>query len=486
MSGRTMLESWILRAAGLALVLGLGTGCGDDGGSGDEDGTNDPDGEDGTGGDGEATQSDPWAAPVETGAWRVLFANRGRLPDNADQNDLWIMDSDGTDQLALTELGGLKDLDPPLSCNYGCFVSPNLKWIAVVTGPPSASGFELQLGQFDPNMKIGLLKGGVIQDVIDFEFVADRMFYSKIKSCTGPSCEFEFTVVELAENVNIPIPFETFPKGEDLVDSTYKGHFRVSADGRNMVLLNTTIRSVEVFLWKQGTGLVSLDFICKFGEKGNCSGTGSEYTDTDPVAIDPTGRHIVFFTFGERWARARVYDTTQPGVVQSSIMASVPSSAYIERACDPGVLAPWQWQRVIGDAYFTPDGQEVVFLGENACPENGQQPTKPVSNIYRVKLATLQSGKTLEESDVFNVTRHPKGDVTANRRPSAFQLTPDGATIVFTGTASYDQNGGLIPDGGARQRNDREVYRIRLDGTNAEQMTNDISFTAEAPFVVGP
>lgn len=479
-SGSWMTKRWWLLAGALAIAA-----CGDDGGNGTPDGDG-ADGETSTDRDGEIIDGDPWVAPAETGAWRVLYGNRGRLPDNSQENDLWIMDSDGSDQLALTELGGLKDLDPPLSCNYGCFASPNLKWIAVVTGPPTATGFELQLGQFDANLKVALLKGGVIKDVVDFQFVADRMFYSKIKSCTGASCEYEFTVVELSENVNVPIPFETFPKGEDLVDSTFKGHFRVAPDGRSMVLLNTTIRSVGVFLWKQGTGLVELDYICKYGEKGNCSGTGSEYTDTDPVAIDATGRYVVFFTFAERWQRARVYDTQNPGTVQSAIIASVPQGAYIENACQAGVLADWQWQRVIGDAHFTPDGQEVVFLAENACPIDGRQPDKPVSNIYRIKLATLMSGKTLEANDVFNVTKHPMGDVTANRRPTAFQLTPDGATIVFTGSPTYDQSGNLIPDGGARQRNDREVYRIRLDGTNAVQMTNDIAFIAESPFVIGP
>src|SRR5690606_35079925 len=110
----------------------------------------------------------------------------------------------------------------------------------------------LKLGQFDANMKVSLLKGASLTDIVDFQFVADRMFYSKIKSCAGSSCEYEFTVVELQENVNVPIPFETYPKGEDIAGSTYKGHFRVADDGRSMVMLNTTIRSVQVSLWKQG------------------------------------------------------------------------------------------------------------------------------------------------------------------------------------------------------------------------------------------
>ncbi len=460
-------------------------GCGDEAKKGDPDGTNDPDGNNEVNGDGDEVNNDPWAAPVETDGWRALFSNRGRLPDNADENDLWLMDADGSDQIAITTLGGLKDLDPPLSCNYGCFVSPNLKWIAVVAGPPTATGFTLRLGQFDSSMKVSLLKGAEITDIIDFQFVADRMFYSKIASCAGAACEYAFSVVELEENVNLPIPFETYPKGEAAAGTTYKGHFRVGDDGNTMVMLNTTIRSVQVSMWKAGTGTVQLDFICKFGSQDNCTGTGSEYTDTDPVALDPTGRYIAFFTFADRWQRIHLYDTQGGVTVTSSIVAEVDSGAYVENACKDGVLADWQWRRVVSDAYFTPDGSEIVFIGENDCPVNGAPPKKARSNIYRIKVATLLSGKTLEESDVFNVTKHPAGDVTLNRLPNAFQITPDGATLLFTGTPMYEQSGSLIADGGARQRNDREVYRIRLDGTNAEQLTNYVQFSAESPFVVG-
>ncbi|MFO0746832.1 MAG: hypothetical protein U1F43_14340 [Myxococcota bacterium] len=467
-------------------LLGAGAGgCSDGGGDKDTASGNDADGTSADG-DNDGTPIDPWAAPVETNAFRVLYNNRGRLPENASENELWLMDSDGKNQLAVTDLGGLKDLDPPLSCNYGCVVSPDLQWIVVVTGPPGDNGFEMKLGRFDEQMKVALLKGGSLKDIVDFHFAGNRMFYSKKKTCTGPSCTYELSVVELQENVNLPLPFLTFPPDGELQDSTYKGHFDVSSDGKNIIMLNTTIRSVSVYLWRDGTGLVELDYLCKYGgDKANCEGTGSEYTDSDPVAIDATGRYVAFFTFADRWQRIRLYDTQNPSQIKSSIVNSVPSGPWIEHACDPGVIADWQWQRVTGDPEFTPDGEEIVFLGENACPEGGAQPKKPQSNIYRVKVATVQSEKTLTVDDVFNITKHPKGDVTANRRATAFGISPDGATVVFTGTPTYDQNGALIPDGSARQRNDREVFRIRLDGTNALQLTNDLSYQAESPFVIG-
>lgn len=464
-------------------MFGVAPACGDESKTTDTSGG---DSVDGTNGDGDGSALDPWASPVESDQFRILYSNRGRLPENQSENELWLMGADGENQLAITDLGGLKDLNPPLSCNYGCVVSPDLKWIVVVTGPPDDNGFQMKLGKFGPDMKVALLKGGDLDDIVDFHFAGDRMFYSKKKSCTGPSCTYEVSVVELAENVNLPLPFLSFPPDNELQDSTYKGHFDVSADGKNVVLLNTTIRSVSVYLWRDGTGLIELDYLCKYGgDKANCEGTGSEYTDNDPVAIDATGRYIAFFTFADRWQRIRLYDTQNPSQIKSSIVDSVPSGPWIEHACDPGIIEDWQWQKVVGDPAFTPDGEELVFLATNECPENGAQPKKPQANIFRVKVATVLSEKTLTQDDVFNVTKHPKGDVTANRRPTAFALSPDGATIVFTGTPMYDQSGTLIPDGSARQRNDREVFRIRRSGTNALQLTNDLSFSAESPFVVG-
>lgn len=434
--------------------------------------------------DGEVAEVDPWIAPVEANDFRIIYSNRGRLPDNSDENELWLMDNDGENEQALTALAKLGELDPPLSCNFGCIVSPDLVWIVVVTGPPTAEGFTLKLGKFNTDGEVKLLKGGDLTGIIDFEFAGARMFYSQKDTCTGPSCIYKMSVVELQDDVNLEIPFLTFPPETELEGSTYKGHFKVSADGENMVMLNTTIRSVSVYLWRAGTGLVELDFLCKFGDKENCEGTGSEYADTDPVAIDATGRRIAFFTFADRWQRIRLYDTENPTQLKSSIVAEVPTGAYISNACQPGNLEDWQWQRVTGDPAFTPDGEEIVFLGVNTCPIDGSAPPKPQSNIYRVKVATVLSEKTLTEDDVFNITKHPKGDVTANRRPDAFSLSPDGATAVFVGTPSFDQNGNAIADGNARQRNDREVYRIRVDGTNVQQLTNDIEFSAESPQVL--
>ncbi len=436
--------------------------------------------------DGQIIPSDPWAVGAETDDWKVLFNYRGRLPTTQDDNELWFMEPDGSGQRTLTDLAGLNSEDPPLSCNYGCIVSRDLKWIAIATGPPSADGFELKLGKFNADYEVAVFKGLTLTGIIDFKFAGDRIFYSQKGTCEGASCQYELYVVDLAVNVNNHSKFLDFPPSDLLEGSTYKGHFKVSEDGNDIVMLHTTIRSVAVYLWRDGTGLVKLDFICKYGTEADCTGTGSEYNDTDPVAISPDNRYIVFFTFSDRWQHARIYDTNNPDQVQLSIIASVPSGLYIEKVCDPGNLAEWQWQRIRADPVFTPDGEEIVFLTETNCTDDGMPPDKPRTNLRRVKLATLLSGKTLEEADVYNVTKSPKGNVTANKRVTAFTLAPDGATVVFSATPTYDQHGDLIGDGTARQRNDREVYRMRLDGENMSQLTNNLGYRAEAPKLVTP
>jgi len=461
----------------MTIIIWGGAGCGDDPKPSDGDASL-ADGDDG------GVPTDPWAAPEESDDWQILHGYRGRLPSNSNESELWKIDSDGKNPLALTEFGGLKDLDPPLTCRYGCFVSHDLKWIVVVTGPPTADGFSLALGKFNAQQKVAILKGGELAGIVDFAFAGDRFFYSKKSTCVGPSCQYAFSVIELQDNVNASLPFLDFPLQAELEGSTYKGRFRVSPDGTTLVMLRTTIRSVNVYMWKDTVGLVELDFLCKYGTRDNCTGTGSEYSDTDPIAISPDNRWVAFFAFADKWHRIHLYDTQNPGNVISSIIGSVPSGSFIEKVCDAGVLASWQWQRTRADAFFTADGEELIFLGENACPVNGVAPPKPATDIYRVKTAKILTGLPLTAADVFSVTKNAPGDVTLNRRIDSFTLSPDGATAVFVATPTFDQSGNLIADGSARQRNDREVFRVRLDGSNIRQLTNDLSFAAESPAVI--
>ncbi|MEC9071839.1 MAG: hypothetical protein VX938_05640, partial [Myxococcota bacterium] len=339
----------------LSCLLLIGCGDGPDDGGGDPVVPTEPTCEDGLqNGDEEGVDcggtcatacavdppANPWAGPSETNDWRVLFSYRGRIDNSTKgQNELWVMDPQGLDLVQVTDFGGDDDDDSDgnWTCNYGCVVSPDLKWIAVVTGPPTVDGFTFEIGIIKDDLSVKMAKFPPFANKVDFKFAGDKLYFTEKVPCTGVSCQYDLYMFDLS-GLSGSNKVLTFPTAAELEDSTYKGHFKVSPAGDKVVLLNTTIRSVTVNMWVDGLGLIELDYICKFGTKGNCSGTGSEYSDIDPVAISPDGRYVVFFTYSDRWQRARVYDAENPGVVTFSVLAEVPTGSYIEHACDPGVL----------------------------------------------------------------------------------------------------------------------------------------------------
>ena len=97
-------------------------------------------------------------------------------------------------------------------------------------------------------------------------------------------------------------------------------------------------------------------------------------------------------------------------------------------------------------------------------------------------ITAVKSTETQAACNVFNITENPFGDYTDNRRISGFGVSPDGATVVFAATPTFDQSQKKISDGSARQRNDSELYRSRLDGEGGfQQLSNDIAWSAESP-----
>ena len=438
----------------------------------------------------------PWESPIETNDWGLLFEFEART-QGASDNELWfgdgilgsgddydLINSESNLLKSVTDLAGLKTLDDPMSCDLGCVVSPDMKYIAVVTEQNMEGGFSMMLGNFNAQLQVSMFKGVTWDNIIDFKFVDDKLFYTKKSDLACEYyCQYDFFRVQLPfinERVNIL----KYPTEGELEQSNYEGHFKVSPDGTKLVMLNTTIRSVTVDMWQEGFGLFELDYICHFGTKGNCTGTGSEYHDQDPVAISPDGRWVVFFTYSERWQRIRLYDTQNPETAYLTIAANVPDGDYISKACEPGNLEEWQWERVPNKSnpVFTPDSEEIIFLTQTTCPLSlgGAEPKKPRTNLRRIKVDKLLQGTSLTPDDVFDVTKNPYDDVVANKQITSFGLSPDGATLLFTATPTYGQNGSLLSDGSARQRNDRELYRVRIDGENLVQLTEDLSYMAHS------
>lgn len=424
--------------------------------------------------------SSPWVGPEETDAWRVTFTGNNRISPT-DEKVLWMWEPGQAGIIDIEDATGLGNLASPLNCTIGCLIARDLTSMAVRTAV-TGQGFATELGRLEPGLAYTPLAASSLEDVTDIHLVEGGIVHSEIASCMGASCQYLLTHTDLTSGLETPLV--TYPSASEMALSTYQGHFVSGGDGSKVLMLNTTTTSSTVSLWAAGTGLVQLDFLCKFGTAGNCQGTGSEYSDQDPLALSPDGKYAVFFSFQNSNQEVRLYDLESPGTRYTTLLATVSEGAYLEKSCDFGSLKSWQWQRVVGTPRFTPDGKEVVFITETHCANpDGSIDKKPLRNIVRVKMETLLAGGVAVETDFFNVTKNPGGDVVANLVVTGMDVTPDGATIVFTASPKEGQLGPLS-DTGFRQLNDRELFRVRLDGTQLEQVTDDLGWLAESPQVV--
>jgi len=439
----------------------------------------------------------------------ILFGQQGRIPgENEDEHDLFLINPDRTNPLApgtpgplaLTtfSLAGTSDCQlilaedeqgnpteyGPCSCNFGCVVDRSLKWIAVSVKKPGASGFTFQLGRFDAQMKVAMVKGIFMKDVTDFKFAGNFLYFSRQHECDGAHCKYMISRVQLEPVGQIEELLVFPPEGDPdwPKHSDYKGHFKTSRDGSMLVILGTTIRSVRIYIWKQGT-LHEIDYICNHLVNGDCIGAGSEYTDTDPIAISPDNSKVAAFTMAETDLRLRVYDT-QTLQQKYLNLFSVPTGTYLAESCK--YMEPdWRFQRVVGDPVFTADGKSLLFVAYTACGQISST-SKPHSDILMLDLASVGDGTQFQQGDFLNITKNPKSDGAENVVIEAFDISPSGKTIVLTGTPKFTFSGDplkpfLDPVSEKRALKDMEVWVIGVSGAGLTQLTDDTKVAAKTP-----
>ncbi len=433
----------------------------------------------------------------------ILFNYRGRIPGyNDDQADLHLIKPDGANPLVDGEVGSqpltsfyLEDVGDcqlviedaqgnpvdyePCSCKYGCLVDKALQWIAIAIKKPTASGFTFQLGRFDPELGVKMIKGVTLSDVIDFKFGGNYLYFSKLLQCEGLSCQYTVHRVQL-DPVGQPEELLVFPPDNDPdwpKHSNYKGHFKVSEDGEVLVLIGTTIRSARLYMWKGGN-LHELDYICAQMMAGECIGAGSEYTDTDPVAISPDSSVVAAFTIAERDLRLRLYDTDTMDQKYLNLF-SVPAGGYLTNIC-PNIMAePWKFKKVIGDPVFTRDGTSLLFLAYDDCALSSSE-DKPETDIYMVDLASVGDGTPFEKTDFVNLTKNPKHGGSDNQLITGFDLSPEGKVLTFTASPFWG-NDRMLADDDKRALKDRELWVIGVNGAGKTQITDTSDFEASAP-----
>ncbi|MFT5431635.1 MAG: hypothetical protein ACI9OJ_002332, partial [Myxococcota bacterium] len=359
----------------------------------------------------------------------------------------------------------------------------DIDWIAVNSSEVSALGFDFSLGRFNACLEVALVKGVTLQDKPHFVFAKNFIYYSeRIDGCNGQVCQYAIKRLNLdTPTVPAEIIVPAFPPQEDpdWVDSStvYRGRFRVSPDGQSVVILSPTIRSQRVYIWN-GT-LHQVEFLCENMQNNTCIGTGSQFSDNDPVAISPDGKSVVLFSIDNQALRVRRFSTENLNDKGQSALLSVQSvtgSTYQSAAC--ALKEPWQFTRIIGDPHFTPDGKYVVFAGGSSCDPDS---IKDHTNIYKIDPSWIGDLSAVEEHEVINLTNNPTGTIPANREVTSMSLTPDGNHVVFTATPHLDSQWKPLKDTDKRQTDDHEVYIVSICGGEPTQLTSNVTFDASGP-----
>ena len=462
----------------VALAFALPGGCGSGGGgSAGGDGVSGPAADGASGGIDAVTSLPDGGADVGGGGaldldFRVAFTHQGRVAEYLGQSDLWLTGADGTGLRSLTDF--VKTGDPSLTCHHSCILDDAMTWLAVAEGPRSAEGFfSFKMGRFNEAGEVSIMKANPLTGVVDLHFAGDYLYYSKLFRTEGPSQQFEIWRVSLANPAERTALF-VFPPDEVLTGSIYRGRFFVNPDGSELVLLNPTIRSQAVFAWRDGH-IDQLDYICPMMGSGVCVGTGSEYTDVDPVAISRDGRFVAAFVVAGRELRVRLYDLEDPGTVPYKNLAQVSADAVYKVAiCEQ--KEPWQFAYVTGQPHFTHDGAGIYYVGRSDCGSE-----KPETDVLRLDVARILEPRPLEEGDILNVTATAKTGGPEQIVVSHLDLSPDGTVLVFSGTPMYQDNGELLVAASSRHRNDVEVWLQGISGGGLTQLTNDKKWLAIGP-----
>lgn len=509
---------WTVFAAAALVMAGACSDPAD--GDGDKDDGKDSGSEvnDAPSGDGSVGDAsggvDTYAPPPTPDFW-VLYARSSRLPGAPDtDNDLVLMDSvnpGAIDNASAYGCGispfadkkGCIELTKyafkqakTLNCNFGCVLSPDMRFIAIATGPPDKDGlFTYRPGTitYYPTSSTKFLfivnKFEVIPKVRDLHFAGPYLFYSTpVHTFTTGKSQFEIrrrnmVDFEDGEKALTLMPPQTDPDANPTKPHTiYTGRFRVSENGETLLFLTPTIRSLKVWSWSKGT-LTQHDYICENPvDENTCVGTGSQYSDDDPAAVSPDGKSIVLFTIVGRYFRARRYavGSTQDSTF-TNIITLPASASYLQDVCLN--LPSWMHAQVKGTPQFSDDGKKVYFLGLSRC---GGSTDKEWTDIMSMNVEDI--GKPVSKEMFTNYTNNPRDSSPGNRWIRSFVVSPAKKFFVFSASPTYNSAGEpfrSITD--KRQLKDTEIYVMPAqENAVMQQLTNEGSYHALGPTAYVP
>jgi hypothetical protein len=351
-----------------------------------------------------------------------------------------------------------------------------------------------------------------IEKVKHLTFAGDVVFYSTpVNQLKTGKSQYEIRRLDLNGTDGEKVVTKMAPDNDPDVseenlgpDSTYDGYFYVSDDASTVVVLSPTIRSQRVYAIRGGT-VSQLDYICENPQGDTCTGTGSQYHDSDGVALSQDGKIAVMFTLKERWLRVRKYvigtdEKPFSNVVQADAMPYKDNvckqicAEMVGNVCSK--YKPGSFAFVVGTPWFSADQKYVFFRSYTKC---GADPRyKAMTNLHALPVAMI--GSVLGPNDVLDLTHNngitkgpdskspdpPDKGVAMNRVITDFAMSPKRQVFLIQATATYDGQGNPISDAQQRHMDDREIYTMTVGSSEMVKVTNELNYDALAPRAVLP
>jgi len=430
----------------------------------------------------------------------ISFVYRGIVPnENTDKSDLYIVDSQGRNPmapsvdmpLALTTFAidpescqliteKMPDGTPlntaPCSCNLGCVVDPTLTWILVTVEAGTQAGFGFQIGKFNEDLEVKMVKGGKFQNIADTAFAGKYLYFSQSKYCVETGCQYivyRYNLENLAtgaESIFLLPPDDDPDLGDG--QATTDGHFTASADGETLAAISPTIRSARIYLWRNH-GLSELDYLCPGGlQNGKCTGSGSGFSDVDPLAVSSDGSKLAYFPTTADGMELWLYQTDTASKQTLSIIDTTGKDWVVE-SCVQVEASDWLFNKV-KDPVFGPGDDTLFFIGSSQC----DPVKKSYTEIIRLPLSKVGTG-TMKFSYIDGITDNIRAEKLQNTVIEQFDFSPEGGNIAYVASPMYgDDLRTELPESSANAKKSRELWVVDVETGEKAQITYDSKYKA--------
>ena len=348
--------------------------------------------------------------------------------------DMVVFDFDDQEEFNLTQGRGVVDCSSRL-----CRLNRDMNWIGWLKPDQVVGGFKLMVAPVDLvrktikideareiNDRVNHFEFTTFQETPDSETTIEQVVYSR-----GQAMGLDGMIDVWAEPV---AGFDAAEceglqmEGDHSAACRYQlgtinisGGFRVTSLGALVILIEATLANMTLSFYNLANGRQAT--IAQFGPD---EGTGSQFSDRNPISLSPNAEKLAVVTSDEFMWRLH----TLPAVPNPP-PALTHDLFEAEHAPDPGDcvrMGDYNFNEVRYNPVFSSDGEWIYFLAHGDCSRRGMG-TGGMTN--RDDFDILRINQALE-GVVENVTRNTRASHWSNHNIGDFALSPDDSMIVFT------------------------------------------------------